>query len=895
MGNVMANRIGNVMEQFSQFGQNGSGNSAGNIQYRVAHAQRRIAVRDRRNENGEPILNGLDYVEVAPDRSTLFVYFIHPLTIALTLDNIAITRSNQQFVNQIANQIANQSADRIEVRSLSIFERRLTIEVVPPQDLLPYTLALVDPNQFANSLANPLANPQPLEGIDPKLSQVEFLFQVSVRSEFDCEVPDDREIPRAVPPQIDYLAKDYASFRQLMLDRLAVTLPLWKERSPADIGMVMVELVAYMGDYLSYYQDAVATEAYLGTARKRMSIRRHARLLNYAMHDGCNSRTWITLQVNDRANGVVLPGPSAFPPSPGQTYRPGTRFLTRSRLFPPELTEMQYGEAVMELAIVFETLHDLPLHAACNQISIYTWGEPAYVLPIGTIQTTLVDENGVLQQHLKPGMVLIFEELGIRQGDVQVTPDPNHRHAVLLTKVTANLDPLFQKKVVDVTWAQADALPFDCVISQVIQNRTYGDFSVVRGNVVLADYGRTVETPYDRELPPIPPIGRYRPRLRQPNLIQQGSISHPRLGRVPVNLQPLRDRRDPQDIDPLVSAQNALQWDIRQAMPAIFLQEFNVKQVQTGTWIPRRELLNSDRFAREFVVETEEDGRAYLRFGDGELGRKPQADRSFTAIYRVGNGSLGNVGADSIAHLFTENSELLNLLANVSNPIRNPIAATGGRIAEPIEQVRMDAPQGFRTLQRAVTEADYAALTQQFPTVAKALATRRWTGSWYTLFITVDRRDGLAIDSTFKSNLLAFLEPFRLTGHDLEIEAPQFVALDIALSIPVISTYFASQVKQALRLAFSSQVLPNGELGFFHPDRFTFGQPVYLSQVIATAMEVPGVQSVRTQRFQRLGMPAQKELELGRISFGRLEIAQLDTQAGVAGRGKIEFLMEGGL
>jgi hypothetical protein len=179
--------------------------------------------------------------------------------------------------------------------------------------------------------------------------------------------------------------------------------------------------------------------------------------------------------------------------------------------------------------------------------------------------------------------------------------------------------------------------------------------------------------------------------------------------------------------------------------------------------------------------------------------------------------------------------------------------------------------------------------------VVRALATRRWTGSWYTLFITIDRQGALPIDATFKKNLLEFLEPFRLTGHDLEIEAPQFVALDIALSIPVISTYFSNQVKQALQFAFSSQVLPNGELGFFHPDRFTFGQPVYLSQVIATAMAVSGVQSVRIDRFQRLGMLPQKELELGRIRFGRLEIAQLETQMGVTGRGKIEFLMEGGL
>src|SRR4029077_7562637 len=82
-------------------------------------------------------------------------------------------------------------------------------------------------------------------------------------------------------PEIDYLAKDYASFRQLMLDRISVLSPQWKERNPADIGIALVELLAYAGDYLSYRQDAVATEAYLGTARRRVSVRRHARLVDY--------------------------------------------------------------------------------------------------------------------------------------------------------------------------------------------------------------------------------------------------------------------------------------------------------------------------------------------------------------------------------------------------------------------------------------------------------------------------------------------------------------------------------------------------------------------------------------------------------------------------------------
>src|SRR5204862_2931344 len=106
-------------------------------------------------------------------------------------------------------------------------------------------------------------------------------------------------------PELDYLAKDYASFRQLMLDRIATIMPTWQERNPADLGIALVELLAYAGDQLSYFQDAVATEAYLSTARRRVSVRRHARLLDYRLHEGCNARAWVFFESG--AAGATLP------------------------------------------------------------------------------------------------------------------------------------------------------------------------------------------------------------------------------------------------------------------------------------------------------------------------------------------------------------------------------------------------------------------------------------------------------------------------------------------------------------------------------------------------------------------------------------------------------------
>jgi hypothetical protein len=175
------------------------------------------------------------------------------------------------------------------------------------------------------------------------------------------------------------------------------------------------------------------------------------------------------------------------------------------------------------------------------------------------------------------------------------------------------------------------------------------------------------------------------------------------------------------------------------------------------------------------------------------------------------------------------------------------------------------------------------------------VANRRWTGSWYTIFITVDREGGRLLDEKFEKELRDFLEPYRLAGHDLEIESPRFVPLDIALAVQVAPDYFSSDIKEALLSTFSNKILPNGQPAFFNPDKFSFGEPVYLSQVVAKAMQVPGVRSLRVTRFQRWKQPSRNEIEVGQISFEPLEIARLDNDPNAPENGRISFDMEGGL
>jgi hypothetical protein len=201
------------------------------------------------------------------------------------------------------------------------------------------------------------------------------------------------------------------------------------------------------------------------------------------------------------------------------------------------------------------------------------------------------------------------------------------------------------------------------------------------------------------------------------------------------------------------------------------------------------------------------------------------------------------------------------------------------------------APQAFRTQKRAVTEADYAAFAERHPEVQKAGATRRWTGSWNTIFITVDRAGGREIDDAFEDELRAFLDPFRLGGHDIEIDGPSFVPLDLHLSVCVASRFVRSDVHAALLEAFAS----SAPSGFFHPDRFTFAQPVYVSGIVAAAMSVVGVEWVEVTAFHRYGEPPRSELAEGELRLGRLEVARLDNDPNRPENGRIEIELRGGL
>jgi hypothetical protein len=861
------------------------------------HDPRRDAVRRLAGRNG------LDHVEVAGDQPTLHVYFLGKLPPELRKDRPGL----EGFLRVDGGE---------HVTGIQVLDVDPQVDPDPERD--DYLVVALDRRGDLSSYTLRLVG---VAGIDPHYDCASFSFAIDCPSDLDCR-PTRECAPAALDePRINYLAKDYASFRQLILDRLALLVPGWTERHVPDLGLTLVEILAYVGDYLSYYQDAVATEAYLGTARQRISVRRHARLVDYRLHEGCNARAWVAITTS--ADLELPPHDIAFVTGLNATASAQQTVVRAEDLDPRSGDGHEYFEPMVSSADA-----PLRLRVAHNEIQFYTWGRRACCLPRGATSASLLDgwradaaaKSGWGRAlSIQPGDVLILEEvLGARTG-VPPDADPRRRHAVRITSVQATEDPVYpiamgeggtpgpssggdEHKGVDdggkpaasasrhplptpvlqVRWAPEDALPFPLCVSAIgaAPDCVYlSNVSVARGNVVLVDHGRTVEDP---DFDPVPVTtasaccecegqpadtaisdGRYRPALRGTPLTFQDPLP-----------------------EAMVPAARALAQDVRAAIPAIALTD------STGaTWTAAPDLLGSGPEDRRFVAEIDNDGIAHLRFGHGELGRAPAGGSTFHARYRVGCGVRGNVGAEAIARLVLRNTRL----DGVAIGVRNPLPAQGGTDPEPIAEAKLFAPRAFRKrLERAITADDYASLAAGNSALQRATAQLAWNGSWYEAEVAVDPLGGKPPDATLIDAITGYLHRYRRIGHDLRVGPAVLVPIKLTLEVCVRPGYDRGHVEAALLTRFCSPPGTAGTAAFFDADNLTFGDAIYLSRIVAAAQAVTGVECTTVTELRRLFEPPNRELETGLLPLGAQEIAQLDNDPNHPERGQLTLVMRGG-
>lgn len=856
--------------------------------------------RPRREEVRRQELNGIDHVEVSADQTELAVYFLGRAPAWIDGRFVRIEGGERERDIRV---------DYLTVEQHDELDDVMIVTVDRPGDFSTYRLCILGRDEDGNPIDAPPTD------FDPRYACIDFSFKASCPGDLDCAEPTACPPPDFTEPEIDYLAKDYSSFRRLMLDRLSLTLPDWCERHAPDLMITLVELLAYVGDHLSYHQDAVGAEAFLGTSRKRISVARHARLVDYRLQEGCNARTWIALEVSEPELELAAADLVFLTAWPGRSET--------------MLREQDLGQDLPGPCLAFQPL--LPegqfrftIMAARNEIRFYDWGEEECCLPAGATRATLRDPGEIpppepeREQYcpgrepppevrrdvsdgrwhllgLRPGEVLIFEErLGPRTG-IAADADPSRRHAVRLTRATPSLDPLTGTLLYEIEWCVEDALPFPLCLSarrDPPHCDLIGDVSVARGNVVLADVGLTVEEdlgavplrnlvehcPDDCDAAErIEAPGRFRPRLRRPGL----TFASPYSPVIP-----------PQGGCRAAAAAAAFRQDPRDGAPQIVLSSRIAGGSDPGgSWHPRPDLLGSGADQRHLVVEMDEEGVAWLRFGDGSNGRAPVAGETFRATYRVGNGPSGNVAPEAIVLIVFRR----NFPDGVGIKVRNPLPARGGTAPESMARAKLRAPQRFhRTLERAIAPDDYAAIVMRdFPAlVQRAGAWMRSSGAAVEIQVAIDAYGGEPEPGLLRL-LEQHLERYRRIGHDVRLVPARVVPLLIELIVCVRPTYLRGHVKAALQRLLGAGSWADGR-GFFHPDAMTFGDRITISRIAAAAHRVDGVASVVVKRLERLHVGPNGEVEAGELLLGPFEVARLDNDPRFPEHGVLKVDLRGG-
>lgn len=759
----------------------------------------------------------------------------------------------------------------------------LVLTVTPIGDYSTYTLS-VNVSEF------------PIDSviIDPVFSEIDFKFRPGCFN-INC-APDWKAAPRPPDePVIDYLAKDYDSFRHTMISALMQRVPDWQPSSEADLDQVLLDLFSAAADELSDYQDRVMNEAYLASARKRVSLARHARLMDYHIHQGNQASTWLALE-------VALP--QASEPQVGATRQ----------YFLADTFKVWSGTPTEDASsVVFLSGARQRVHQRVNRMGLYTWSEAIPSLAAGatTADLTLFGDDGnpatdeasarVVATLIRTGVItqlLIQEHLNPATGTVNGF-DPRKRQLLRLlpgadgavalpdpTPLPPATPPVW---FVRVRWEDGDALKksycftVDCPGTGKVENVSFFHGNVVevrhgwlRKDVVFKEPGTTLapanESHYER-------VGRW--DLRDEALGKWGAIcalpDHPLAYR---NTEPGGD------------------------VPALSTLSLFVKDPGGGEdpWNEVPSLIHSDdgdENGDHFIIETDEDRLSYIRFGNGTNGKELPENSEVHCTYQVGDGPAGNVGLDKLVNFDAASAILafeLGLPAvndGIIDDCWNPFDVTNGRAPESAATIIRRVPEAYRVHQlRAITLQDYVHRAEELPAVSRAAARYAWTGSWRTVQVTIDPVGTTVLTDAVRSDVARYLNAVRLIGEDLEIRPPQFVPLEIHVSLCAGLDYWPEDLKSILEQEFSNGWTPDGRRGFFNPDLWTFGQQLKASQINGRILGVEGVEHIITLTMRRWNGPATMSDEITNVAFN--EILQVLNDPDHQEKGFIDFNVQGG-
>ena len=677
------------------------------------------------------------------------------------------------------------------------------------------------------------------------------------------------------PPDYDTLARDYPALRAMLMERLQFTDPTG-DTSIADLTVTLAELFAHLGDLLHYRLDRIGTETWLSTARRRASVVRHARAVDFPVEPAISAATTIQVVVAAVDNS-----------DPQATVQPGDT-ATDAATIDPTAT-----------CFTLEAAGPQVVRSSHAEVALYDWTEDDAVLTAGATSAVLVRPTAVPEAEvtdwLPVGSLLAFEVVGVddiaRQrawvagtvptpADVMPRPPLASRPAqvVTVTSVAKFTDPL--RTGVDllrVFWDASEALaaPVPCSVDQ----SAGAVVGVGRLGMLPAHHGLLVDGP--ATLAPIDPLTNLAtdPQTAEVSdylLVLAGPEAAPGLSHAPGG--------QPWQLDVTLTLPNGTQ------VPAVRVTS----------------MLRAPAAGFSVVVDADDELPARLRFRTGALGLVPPSGSTVSARYQVGAGPAGNVAANI-------NSRLLRCESAPGVPCnwqdvaddnetavtaRNVTPGTGGAPATPLNDVRRDAPQAYSAApRRAVLISDLPPFAAGVPMVLRATARRSWSGSWPVGIVAYESVPGdegeaadLAAVAQVQTQVQSALDAVRMAGTEVVTVAATPIGILIALTVCL----FPGSDPVTARAAILASLRPGtpDAPGLFAPGSFRMGTDIYLSAVEATVAALPQVDAVAVTEARRLSDPPGTLHTV--LVMGPAEVAVCDDDPNAPDRGRIQLTVEGG-
>jgi baseplate J-like protein len=808
---------------------------------------------------GQTQVTGIDFVFVDPNQTDLYVFFHHIDPIATIVPVLTNLRIDQIRIEPLSGGPA-VTIDQLTVPwPLKDGRRVLHIHVTAPGGFVRYRLTIDDPR------------------IDPFFNGVVFSFKANCPSDLDCAPPPHECPPDSAPDfPVDYRARDFWSFRQALIDFASARYPDWQDRLEADLGMTLLEAMSALGDEFSYAQDRIAREGYLETASQRRSLRHLARLVDYEPYDGSGATVWLDLDAS--AIGAVPCGASISD--------------VQSQM------HFEVGRGLIDLGHVFG------IDPARNEFKAHLWDDEAACLEAGAT-SLVIDGHHAIDLNADP----LIDPLGkwVLLATHPTDPAiPERRWIVCVTTRVESTDILQATPITTLAWDAAQATPFEMDLETL----------TVRANLVPATSGQTQPIVRFRVGPSSNPAD---PDAGLPRAVERagsnGTLMYPdTLPSGPATSQVLQDARDVANRSTLLlfslpaSDKTPLVWLPRDAAmhPEVLLER------ETDTrWAWMRALIGEKSAKPNDKAFTLEDGMwrniavfhkpggdvvhvdyastagSTIRFGENEFGMKPADGSVFKLTFRLANGRPSNVAADSLTVLETP----LPFVRSVTNPL----PASGGADAESADQIRINAPEAFRALTfRAVRPEDYAEAAERLSWVQKAGAAFRYTGSWLTAFVTPDPLGGFAMTPDERRELDDQLDRFRQAGRETHVSNPIYADVDLRIRICVEPNAYRGDVKERVLEALFGRRGAHPIVGFFDPDRFTFGTPLLRASLQAAIQDVPGVRAVEDLRIRRRGWFDWRDFVEAAYTPGDRELIRIVNSTLLPERGAVKLILEGG-